>query len=49
LTAKSWAVSATISEYIEHYHHERNHQGIENRLITPDGRAQSGVGEVERR
>jgi transposase InsO family protein len=22
-----------IAEYVEHYHHERNHQGLENRLI----------------
>jgi len=24
----------TIAEYIEHYHRERNHQGIENMLIA---------------
>ena len=24
-----------VSEYIEHYHHERNHQGVDNRLLTP--------------
>jgi putative transposase len=23
-----------ISEFIEHYHRERNHQGLDNRLIT---------------
>ncbi len=23
----------TIAEYVEHYHRERNHQGIENMLI----------------
>ncbi len=23
-----------VHEYAEHYNHERNHQGIENRLIT---------------
>jgi putative transposase len=23
-----------ISEYVEHYHLERNHQGIDNQLIT---------------
>ena len=22
-------------EYIEHYHRERNHQGVGNRLLTP--------------
>ena len=25
-----------IAEYILHYHTERNHQGLENRLIQPD-------------
>src|SRR5262245_47400248 len=23
-----------IVEFVEHYHHERNHQGLDNRLIT---------------
>ena len=26
-----------ISEYVSHYHTERNHQGLENCLIQPDG------------
>ena len=25
-----------VSEYVEHYHRERNHQGIGNRLIDRD-------------
>ena len=24
-----------ICEFVEHYHRERNHQGLDNRLITP--------------
>jgi len=24
-----------VSEYVEHYHHERNHQGVGNRLLMP--------------
>jgi len=24
-----------IPEFMAHYHHERNHQGLENRLIVP--------------
>ena len=24
-----------IREYVSHYHEERNHQGLENRLIRP--------------
>jgi putative transposase len=27
-------VRRTIAEYVEHYHWERNHQGIENMLIA---------------
>jgi hypothetical protein len=26
-----------LKEFVDHYHHERNHQGLENRLI--DGSA----------
>ncbi len=25
-----------VREYVEHYHHERNHQGLGNDLIEPD-------------
>ena len=25
-----------IAEYLLHYHNERNHQGLENRLIRPE-------------
>ena len=36
-----------IEEYVEHYHLERNHQGLDNRLITPrpgsSGRADGPV------
>lgn len=27
-----------LKEYIEHYHHERNHQGIDNKIPFPDER-----------
>ena len=37
-----------VSEYVEHYHHERNHQGLENRLIEPAAEAASGEGKVVR-
>jgi hypothetical protein len=26
-----------IHEFVAHYHAERNHQGLDNRLIIPDG------------
>ena len=31
-----------IHEFVEHYHRERNHQGIENQLIDPE----DGVGQL---
>ena len=37
-----------ILEYTEHYHEERNHQGLDNELIVP-AKATNGVGEVARR
>ena len=24
-----------VREFVDHYHHERNHQGLDNRLIRP--------------
>ena len=38
-----------ISEYVAHYHHERNHQGLGNALI--DGKQQdvAGAGHIVRR
>lgn len=42
-----------VTEYVEHYHVERNHQGLENRLITtpaaPANGNASAVAPVERR
>ena len=38
-----------ISEYITHYHAERNHQGLENQLIRPDLRRAANDGVVHRR
>jgi putative transposase len=32
-----------IREFLEHYHHERNHQGLGNRLIDP----QDGIGSTD--
>jgi putative transposase len=36
-----------VTEYVEHYHRERNHQGIENELI--DGAPTCTVGRIRRR
>jgi hypothetical protein len=34
-------------EYATHYHRERNHQGIDNRLIEPDDRLASTFGAID--
>jgi putative transposase len=34
-------------EYAAHYHRERNHQGIDNRLIEPVDRAESASSSVK--
>lgn len=33
-----------VYEYVEHYHHERNHQGLENRLLEPRQRNSASSG-----
>ena len=37
----------SVSEYIEHYHRERNHQGLDNELIKKSGRESLRDGPVE--
>ena len=32
----------TVSDFVAHYHRERNHQGLGNRLIESAGRVQAG-------
>ena len=41
------ALRRAITDFIAHYHFERNHQGLENRLIVPIKATTSGI--VERR
>jgi putative transposase len=38
-----------IQQYLTHYHHERNHQGLGNQLITPAPDLGSHSGQVRRR
>ncbi len=38
-----------IKEFVLHYHHERNHQGLDNRLIVPPSRCTSFRSPVRRR
>jgi hypothetical protein len=35
-----------ISEFVAHYHTERNHQGIENRLIESDENVGQVAGDI---
>ena len=36
-----------VNEYLEHYHRERNHQGLENRLLKPSPTAKSCTGTID--
>ena len=36
-----------MSEYVRHYHGERNHQGIGNELIEPGDDAQDVAGKID--
>ncbi len=38
------ALRKAISEFLEYYHHERNHQGLGNRLIDPQHEIGSRAG-----
>ena len=43
------SLRTAISEFLSHYHLERNHQGLENRLITPMDTTIESSGTVQRR
>jgi len=36
-----------VRQYLAHYHEERNHQGLGNRLIEPDFRAGENAGDIQ--
>ena len=38
-----------IQDFVAHYHHERNHQGLRNRLITPEASHLGSAGGIQRR
>ena len=38
-----------IREFVAHYHLERNHQGLGNRLITPEATPENSSGTIRRR
>lgn len=35
-----------VTEYLEHFHHERNHQGLENQIIDPSEEVGCDVGVI---
>jgi putative transposase len=41
-----WSLRKATREFAAHYHTERNHQGLDNRLIESDGRAGFASGRV---
>jgi hypothetical protein len=45
------ALRRVLDEYVTHYHHERNHQGLDNRIPEPTDADRVGatVGAVRRR
>ncbi len=40
------SLKRAINEFLEYYHHERNHQGLGNRLIDPQHKIGSLAGSV---
>jgi putative transposase len=43
------SLRAAIQNFVAHYHNERNHQGLSNRLIQPDGDHLGNTGAIQRR
>jgi hypothetical protein len=41
------SLRTAVNQYLLHYHGERNHQGLGNRLIEPAGSVGENRGEVE--
>ncbi len=43
------ALRKAVQEFLAHYHGERNHQGLENRLIEPEDGHLEATGEIQQR
>ena len=43
------SLRTAIQNFVAHYHSERNHQGLDNRLIEPEPDQLKNTGEVQRR
>ena len=37
----------TVREYVQHYHEERNHQGLDNTIIVPGEEVGRTTGSIE--
>ena len=42
-----WSLENAVREYVEHYHAERNHQGLDNELIEPVNDSDSVADRIE--
>jgi putative transposase len=42
-------VRKATAEFVAHYHRERNHQGLENRLISPETPDPAATSPIDRR
>jgi transposase InsO family protein len=43
------SLRTAIQSFVAHYHNERNHQGLSNRLIQPDTDHLGNIGAIQRR
>ena len=43
------SLRVAIQNFVAHYHTERNHQGLENQLISPEAGPLNNAGEIQRR
>ena len=41
------SLRTAVREFLAHYHRERNHQGLNNRLLEPDHNIAQTCGEVQ--
>jgi hypothetical protein len=41
------SLERALKQFVAHYHRERNHQGLENRIIDPGAEVGRGIGEVQ--
>ena len=41
------SLRSAVSAYLDHYHTERNHQGLENKIIQPSQEVGQVAGKIE--